>query len=182
MRALRVSYWYLMSKFIDLLDTVFFVLRKKNNQITTLHVLHHLLMPVFNWLGVKYVPGGNSLFAAFINTLIHVIMYFYYLVAAMGPRYERFIWWKKYLTFFQMAQFVIVTIHSLQLLVKNDCGYPMFFAWMIAGAEFLMLCLFYHFYRVTYNKNRKAKQLASGQANGYEKKVNENNNYIKKEE
>lgn len=30
-------------------------------------------------------------------------MYFYYMVAAMGPKYQKYIWWKKYLTAFQMV-------------------------------------------------------------------------------
>jgi len=30
-------------------------------------------------------------------------MYFYYMIAAMGPKYQKFIWWKKYLTTFQMV-------------------------------------------------------------------------------
>lgn len=38
----------------------FFVLRKKNNQITFLHVYHHSAMPFWYWLGAKFVPGGES--------------------------------------------------------------------------------------------------------------------------
>lgn len=38
----------------------FFVLRKKNNQITFLHVYHHAAMPFWYWLGAKFVPGGES--------------------------------------------------------------------------------------------------------------------------
>lgn len=38
---------------------VFFVLRKKNNQISFLHVYHHSTMPLLWWTGVKFVPGGE---------------------------------------------------------------------------------------------------------------------------
>ena len=38
---------------------VFFILRKKNSQLTFLHVYHHATM-IFNWwAGVKYVAGGQ---------------------------------------------------------------------------------------------------------------------------
>ncbi len=37
----NVCWVFYFSKFIELLDTVFFVLRKKNNQITFLHLFHH---------------------------------------------------------------------------------------------------------------------------------------------
>jgi hypothetical protein len=36
---------------------VFFVLRKKNNQISYLHLWHHTTMPIVPWVGVKYIPG-----------------------------------------------------------------------------------------------------------------------------
>jgi len=38
-----------------------------------------------------------------INSGIHVVMYFYYLLAAMGPQYQKYLWWKSYLTLMQMV-------------------------------------------------------------------------------
>ena len=32
---LGVGWWYFFSKFVDLLDTVFFIMRKKFNQVST---------------------------------------------------------------------------------------------------------------------------------------------------
>ncbi len=37
----NVCWIFYISKFIELLDTLFFILRKKFNQITFLHVFHH---------------------------------------------------------------------------------------------------------------------------------------------
>lgn len=47
--------------FIELyfLSQVFFILRKKNGQITFLHVYHHATMIINWWLGVAYVAGGQ---------------------------------------------------------------------------------------------------------------------------
>ena len=42
---LNMGWWAWMSRFLDMLDTVFFVLRKKNNQVTFLHVYHHTAVP-----------------------------------------------------------------------------------------------------------------------------------------
>lgn len=36
-----VCWIFYMSKFIELFDTLFFILRKKFNQVTFLHVFHH---------------------------------------------------------------------------------------------------------------------------------------------
>ena len=81
---LRAAYWFYISKFIDFFDTIFFVLRKKNNQITMLHIIHHGLLPMSVWPGVRFTSGGQATFFAFLNTLVHIVMYFYYFVAAMG--------------------------------------------------------------------------------------------------
>ena len=48
------------SKFVEFMDTVFFVLRKKNNQITFLHVYHHSSMALVLWMWTKWAAGGSS--------------------------------------------------------------------------------------------------------------------------
>ncbi|XP_060046223.1 potassium voltage-gated channel subfamily A member 1 isoform X3 [Erinaceus europaeus] len=59
MRMASVCWWCFFSKAVELLDTVFFVLRKKPEQITFLHVYHHSTMLLNWWAGIKYVPGGQ---------------------------------------------------------------------------------------------------------------------------
>lgn len=59
----RAVWLYYMCKIIELLDTVFFVLRKKQNQISFLHLYHHTLMPFCGFIGVKYFAGKQQLFA-----------------------------------------------------------------------------------------------------------------------
>lgn len=49
------------------------------------------------------IIGGHSTFFAMLNTFVHIVMYFYYMLSAMGPDYQKYIWWKKYLTAFQMV-------------------------------------------------------------------------------
>lgn len=97
-RMLNVAWIYFMTKFLDFLDTIFFVLRKKFNQISTLHVIHHAALPLGIWYGFKLAPTGHGTFFTFLNSFVHVVMYFYYLIAALGPKMQKFLWWKKYLT------------------------------------------------------------------------------------
>ncbi|XP_061636444.1 ELOVL fatty acid elongase 8b isoform X1 [Phyllopteryx taeniolatus] len=60
MRMARVCWWFFFSKVIELSDTLIFILRKKNGQVTFLHVFHHATM-IFNWWSaVKYTAGGQS--------------------------------------------------------------------------------------------------------------------------
>lgn len=40
-----IAYVYYFSKFPELFDTIFFVMRKRYDQVSTLHVIHHGAMP-----------------------------------------------------------------------------------------------------------------------------------------
>lgn len=82
---------------------IFFVLRKKDRQITFLHMYHHTVMPMISWGAAKYYPGGHGSFIGMINSFVHVIMYTYYMMAAMGPQFQKYLWWKKYITTLQLV-------------------------------------------------------------------------------
>merc|ERR1719494_1638355 len=88
MRLINVHWWYFLSKVIEFMDTFFFVLRKKNNQISFLHVYHHTSMLLLQWSLVKYIPGGVSYFGPMLNCFIHTLMYAYYGLAAIGPHMQ----------------------------------------------------------------------------------------------
>nr|CAD7427539.1 unnamed protein product [Timema monikensis] len=173
-RMVHACWWYYFSKFTEFMDTIFFVLRKKNEHVSMLHVIHHGCMPMSVWFGVKFTPGGHSTFFGLVNTFVHIIMYSYYLLAAMGPRYQKYLWWKKYLTSMQMIQFVAIMVHAFQLLFI-DCNYPKAFVWWIGMHAVMFYFLFSDFYRQAYKKKQKAKALAlaekalqNGKSNGKE--------------
>ena len=54
---------------------IFFVLRKKNSQVTFLHVFHHTIMPWTWWFGVKFAAGSQGRLGLFIinNNLFYAI-------------------------------------------------------------------------------------------------------------
>ncbi|EFX79377.1 hypothetical protein DAPPUDRAFT_128564 [Daphnia pulex] len=149
LRMLRASYLFYILKFFDLLDTLFFVLRKKFSQITTLHVIHHGLIVVNTWPGARFVFGGHATFFIFLNTFVHTVMYFYYFMGAMGPRYRKFLGWKKHLTTLQITQFVVGLIHCFQL-IFIECDFPVAYCWWIGGHQLLFLYLFIKFYKKSY--------------------------------
>ncbi|XP_059052317.1 elongation of very long chain fatty acids protein AAEL008004 [Achroia grisella] len=159
MRTVRGCWWYYFSKFTEFFDTIFFVMRKKFDHVSKLHVIHHGIMPMSVWFGVKFTPGGHSTFFGMLNTFVHIIMYTYYLLAALGPQIQKYLWWKKYLTALQMVQFVLVFLHAFQLLFI-DCDYPKAFVWWIGMHAVLFYYLFSDFYKQAYLKkvkNAKAK-------------------------
>lgn len=58
-KILNISYFFYLLKFIDLLDTIFFILRKKNNQVSFLHIYHHAGIVVAGYLYCKLYSGGG---------------------------------------------------------------------------------------------------------------------------
>ncbi|XP_058812942.1 elongation of very long chain fatty acids protein AAEL008004 [Topomyia yanbarensis] len=155
LRMARTCWWYYISKFTEFFDTIFFILRKKYQHVSTLHVIHHGCMPFSVWMGMKFAPGGHSTFFAMLNSFVHIVMYFYYMVAALGPKYQKYIWWKKYLTAFQMVQFVAIFTHQFQLLF-TQCDYPKGFMVWIGLHGVMFLFLFSDFYKQAYSKRRTA--------------------------
>lgn len=165
--AVRMAWtcWlYYFSKYIELLDTVFFVLRKKNSQITFLHVYHHSVMLWTWWFGVKFAAGGLGTFHALINSVVHVIMYIYYGVSALGPAYQKFLWWKKYMTSVQLVQFVMVTTHIAQFFFMEDCQYQFpVFLYVIWSYSVVFLILFLNFWYHAYSKGQRLpKSMTNG--------------------
>ena len=108
-----------MSKFTEFLDTVFFVLRKKNKSISFLHVFHHSIMPMGTYFGVLFVPGGHGTFYGFLNSFVHIVMYSYYLLAALGPKYQKFLWWKRYLTVIINCLFITLWLTFLNIFFSD---------------------------------------------------------------
>jgi elongation of very long chain fatty acids protein 7 len=149
LEALDVTYWYYISKFVDFLDSFFFVLRKKWSHLTVLHVVHHGGLPIFVWFGPRFVGGGHTTFCGCLNAFIHVLMYTYYFLAAFGPKMQKFLWWKKYLTKLQMLQFTVFGLHSLPMLFV-ECDYPKVYSYIIIGHGLLYFILFANFYLKAY--------------------------------
>lgn len=154
-RGIYLGYLFFLTKLVELLDTVFFVLRKKKEQITFLHVFHHSIVPLFCWIGIKLAPGGPNGFFPLINSFIHVVMYMYYALTTFGPRVQPYLWWKKYLTKLQMLQFVLVMINATFTFMSPGCKFPILFAYLQATVASTFLILFAMFYRDAYYKRKK---------------------------
>ncbi|XP_013886729.1 elongation of very long chain fatty acids protein 1a [Austrofundulus limnaeus] len=157
LRMVRVAWLFYFSKFIELLDTVFFVLRKKQSQITFLHVFHHSFMPWSWWWGITLTPaGGMGSFHALVNASVHVIMYTYYGLSAAGPRFQKYLWWKKHMTAIQLTQFVLISIHISQYYFMEHCSYQMpmwiHLIWMYG---FFFFLLFSNFWVQAYIKGNR---------------------------
>ncbi|XP_055914039.1 elongation of very long chain fatty acids protein AAEL008004-like [Eupeodes corollae] len=155
---LLATYGYYITKYVDLLDTVFFVLRKKNNQITFLHVYHHAGMVFAVYIFTKFLAGSHSTMLGVINLFVHTIMYSYYLLSSINPKYTKSIWWKRYITQLQLVQFGYLVFHFIIVIVKNDCGHPNLIAFVGLIQNLFMFALFFDFYRRSYIRKRTKVQ------------------------
>lgn len=153
------GFWhYTNNKILDLLDTVFFVLRKKQSHVTFLHVHHHSLMVGVLWIVGKYFPGFEGGIVGFCNTIVHTVMYFYYFLAALGPNYHKYLWWKNYLTLMQITQFcIIITYLTISHCLCGELNQYLV-GFIIAEAAF-NLYLFSSFYFRAYGKSKLKKTI-----------------------
>lgn len=151
----QITELFLLSRFADFLDTIWFVLRKKHSHISFLHVFHHSYVPTVAYMATRWVPVvPNAMSFPFINSAIHVVMYAYYLLATF-PSLRPHLWWKKYLTGLQMAQFVLVLLYNVYgyFYFGRFCGKSQAttLASSLASAA-IFLGLFYSFYQQAYVK------------------------------
>jgi len=147
-------------KYYELLDTLFLMLKKK--KLEFLHYYHHSMTLI---LCFTQLQGHTSLswFVIVLNLMVHVVMYYYYLLTCFGVR----VWWKKHLTTLQIVQFV------LDLAFVYICAYSYFaytyFSFLpnngsCAGSETAALfgvvsltsylLLFIQFFIATYNNKK----------------------------
>lgn len=163
MELLHYGWLFFLSRIVEWLDTIFFVLRKKERQVTKLHVFHHSFVPTLCWFYLKFHPGYSVAFFPFVNTFVHTIMYTYYLLATFGPKVQAYLWWKKYLTSLQIAQFVLILVQlaTIPLSASDKCQYPRAFLYAAFAGAILFLWLFYTYYVDTYRANSRHQAAAA---------------------
>ncbi|KAK8766401.1 hypothetical protein V5799_006816 [Amblyomma americanum] len=147
------AWYYMLMKAGEMLDTLFFVLRKKTTHLSFLHLLHHSLALWSVWLVLTLGITGHVFSFPLLNSAVHVVMYAYYALAALGPAMRPRLWWKKYVTLFQISQFAALSLHAL-IPVLVDCGVSRILAFVGALEGLLFACLFTDFYYTAYVRPR----------------------------
>ena len=77
-------YW--ITKYYELLDTVFMLLRHKIRQMSFLHVFHHASMALLSDYSYNYAPYITIAFGLCMNSFVHVVMYGYYALTALSTQ------------------------------------------------------------------------------------------------
>ncbi|KAH9399517.1 PREDICTED: elongation of very long chain fatty acids protein AAEL008004-like [Rhagoletis zephyria] len=77
-------------------------------------------------------------------------MYLYYGLSSLGPSVQPYLWWKKYITQLQLAQFAIYGAYTVPFFFLQE-GYPLkFWAYVGFPQPFIFFYLFYRFYQNSY--------------------------------
>lgn len=144
------------TRYLEFFDTFFFILRKKDSQITFLHVFHHGIVPTLMYVGLLFYPIPFNSLLPITNTFVHIIMYGYYGLATF-PSIQKYLWWKKYLTTMQISQFVLLLIHCTQPLYLHGatCNFPTGVVLINCFIGSTFLSLFLSFYAKTYAKQKR---------------------------
>ncbi|CAH8579546.1 unnamed protein product [Heterobilharzia americana] len=163
-RLVRAIWLFHISKVIECLDTFFFIIRGRTHLVTWLHIYHHCTMMPLTWAGVKWVAGGELFQPVAVNSMIHVIMYSYYALAALGPKWRKFLWWKRYLTMLQMIQFTYGMLYSC-ISLYNQCGLRRSVYGLNLFYEGSLLLFFYNHYQQSYHKSKGQRTLLTTEEN-----------------
>ncbi|XP_059156820.1 elongation of very long chain fatty acids protein 7-like [Physella acuta] len=94
-------YWII--KIVELFDTVYLVLRHRRSQISFLHVYYRFSMLLLCDVARLFSPWPSIATFLALNSLVHVILYFYYGLVALTP--ENPPKWDKSLTEMQIFAF-----------------------------------------------------------------------------
>lgn len=88
-------------------------------------------------------------------------MYGYYGLAAIGPHMQPYLWWKRYITQFQIVQFVLLFAYGVYFALFNK-GYHPLFTYDVLIQSPLYLYLFTSFYIRTYKEAAVQRQKKNG--------------------
>ncbi|XP_012071355.1 putative elongation of fatty acids protein DDB_G0272012 [Jatropha curcas] len=94
------AYIFYLSKIYEFMDTLLIILSNSIQRLTFLHLYHHSVVVVMCYISLNI---SQSMFQPVLvtNALVHVIVYFYYFLCALGKRPR----WKKLVTDCQITQF-----------------------------------------------------------------------------
>ncbi|KAM7345017.1 very long chain fatty acid elongase 1 [Cochliomyia hominivorax] len=153
----HLTYFTFWLKVVELLDTIIFVLRKKDNQITYLHVFHHSSTITLGYVLLKYYRGIGAFYPIYLNSWVHVIMYSYYFCANnfSAEVMKKFIMIKKSITIIQMIQFCFILLQAASMWI--NCQIPLAIIIYYCFVVSVIFYGFYDFYKKAYTNAQTKK-------------------------
>lgn len=152
----EVVWWFTMLRTLEFIETVFFILRKRFDQVSFLHVYHHIGTVVCFYLFTKHNGGIMGIYFGAINSCIHIIMYGYYLMSSFDQFRKISNLIKPFLTAIQITQLALLVGQSISAL-RPSCNVPKFL-FIIQGLNVAYLIfMFGQFFVKSFLKKQKRK-------------------------
>ncbi|CAG9807109.1 unnamed protein product [Chironomus riparius] len=152
---LNESYWFfIIMRLVEYFETIFFVLRKKSHQVSALHVYHHISTAFLLITFLKYSGGIMEVYLGAVNSVVHIIMYIYYLLSSFEMTKGLTNKVKPFLTLIQITQLVIILGHSIVGALPS-CGTVHWVYYLQIINLSLLLTLFVRFYRQSFSKKKE---------------------------
>lgn len=107
------------------------------------------------YIASRFCVAGHGTMVGILNTLVHSVMYGYYLFSAVNENVKASIWWKKYITQIQLIQFLLLGLHFSSGIFAEDCTYPKLFCIIMALQNLFMMFMFGDFYRRAYISKKR---------------------------
>lgn len=149
--------WYILmfviSKFFELIDTIFLVLRKK--KILPLHWIHHLTTAIYGTHAVyfSYYSDSTQLYYVFMNTFVHTFMYFYYGMTAIGYYFNM----NYLITVIQLIQMVVGLTVSISSIYCKHIDHNYFGLMFISVLQMYYIVSFSKVFMIKYNEKKMQK-------------------------
>jgi hypothetical protein len=153
----EILWWVLLLKIFDFIETVVFVLRKKDRQISFFHIYHHTSTAIYVWVTLRYFPYSFFMTMSTLNCFVHVLMYSYYFLSTFGLSMQQILSFKKWITIIQMSHILFLMVIATQGFMPN-CGdiIMKYYSFMLVLDGIVNLLFFFDFYRSNYKKSKTA--------------------------
>lgn len=153
-----VMWFFIVRRILGLSETIFFIVRKKKNQLSFLHVYHHVSSILIFWNFFKYSGGMMEVFIVVISELVHIVKHIYYLFSSytnVTQLFRLLMFIKPITVALQIIELVLILKHSI-VAVGADCNLTSLFYLQIVNVVFLVV-LYAKFFMKCYMRTHNIK-------------------------
>lgn len=111
---IRLGYAYLWLKIVDILTTVFMVLRKKPQQSAIRHSLRNSTLALSAFIGLTQYPKGFFIIMPMFDCIFTTLRSSYYVMAAPGAAFKHLLGFKRYIDWTAFIVAISSIIHVLR--------------------------------------------------------------------
>jgi hypothetical protein len=150
----RLAFLFYLSKYYEFMDTVILIVKRK--KVSLLQTYHHA-GAVLTMFGLVYTQASSALWFVCLNSMIHTLMYTYYLFSACGVRLPG----KSLITTVQIVQFFVGILGTFPMFVlRGECQTDMQLLALGAVHAYVLplIGLFANFYIQSYSKKPTGKE------------------------